>query len=1075
MKKKSFLRHVAFGGGLRCLSILLLLGYFNNSADASHFYPANDNETLSSETQQNKKITGKVFDASGATIPGVSVVVKGTTIGTITTIDGDFAIDVPSGAKTLLLTFVGMENVELDLSNQTNFKVVMEDASIGLNELVVVGYGVQKKSSLTGAIDQVDADAFSDRATVSPALALQGQTPGLVVTRTSSRPGKEDLNFTIRGATSVNGGSPLVVIDGVPAISDQAFLNMNSDDIESVSVLKDGSAAIYGARAANGVILVTTKKGKGAMKVNFTSNVSIQTLGVRPTSPTMGQYATTFLEAAEQDGDYANYWGWQTKENLLRMQQNEAGYYSTSYWGDIYLENSPRYDEMYGSSVSNKQNLSISGSSDKTSYRLSAGYSENRGMLKTAYDGQKQYNVRFNYDYNVTDWFKIESGISYLNTNTNYPSTGFGSWSVDQDPGIFASKNEAGQWMGNFGAMGGNKNTVAATSDGGEETIIRDQVRMNFAATLNLTKDLSLRGTASYEKEFLNTNNYKLTVPTYGWDGTLAKNAINSTSSISETTETKTYKTFGGFLNYNKDLGDHSFAIMAGVTGELQEYTKLKGYRQGLDDYGIYDLNVASTESSVTNEGGANHWGLYSFLGRFNYAYKHKYMFETTFRRDGSSKFADDQQWSNFAYASVGWVLSEEDFMESLDFISFLKVRASYGETGNQKGIDTYSDISSMKFGSKVFGTTTGVYQNTAYVNGMTTDAATWERVKNTTLGVDFRLLDGKVFGSFDYFKKNNDGMLIDVNYAGVLGATAPKTNSGALETKGWEAVVGYKGQVGDLKFNVAFNIGDSENELVSMEGVNKYKAGKNAKVEGYALNSYFLYKTDGYFASDADVDAYYSKVDGAGTTIPSYDDPSKKLRAGDTRKIDLDGDGAITSSGTIGDGNGDVKYMGDNQAHYNYGLNLGFEFKNWDMSCFFQGVLDQNVVRTGKMAYPFSKKWSNQTNQYIGKTWTAENTGADYPRMTFESSRASWNWANNDFMMQNNRYIRLKSLVVGYTFSDLKIDELNLEKVRFYFSGNDLFEFTSIKDGYDPEFGESSSASYPFNRSWSFGVNVTF
>ncbi|MGQ1909125.1 SusC/RagA family TonB-linked outer membrane protein [Marinifilum sp. RC60d5] len=1055
--------------------MLLVLVLFNMAAYANHYAPTNENDIFDSESQQNRKVTGKVLDEEGISLPGVSVIVKGSTLGTITSIDGDFAIDVPEDATTLLLTFVGMENVEIDIQNQDYFDVTMVSSSIGLDELVVVGYGVQKKASLTGSIDQVDSDAFNDRATTSPALALQGQTPGLVVSRSSSRPGKEGLDFTIRGATSVNGGDPLIVIDGVPAISDQAFLNMNSDDIASVSVLKDGAASIYGARAANGVILVTTKKGKGAMKVNFTSNVSIQTLGIRPTSPTMGEYATVWLEAAEQDGDYANYWGWATEENLLRMQQNEAGYYSTSYWGDIYLQNAPRYDEMYGSSVSNQQNLSISGSSDKTSYRLSAGYSENRGMLKTAYDGQKQYNVRFNYDYNITDWFKIESGFSYLNTNTNYPSTGFGSYSVDQDPGIFASKNEDGQWMGNFGAMGGNKNTVAATTDGGEETQVRDQIRMNFAATINLTKDLSLRGTASYEKEFLNIDNYQLTVPTYGWDGTPAKSFINGTSKISKEQKTKTYKTFGGFVNYNKDLGDHSFAIMAGVTGELQEYTRLYGYRQGLEDYGVYDLNVGSTESKETNGGGASHWGLYSFLGRFNYAYKNKYIFETTFRRDGSSKFADDEQWSDFAYASLGWVLSEEDFMESLGVISFLKLRASYGETGNQKGIGTYSDISSMRFGSKVFGTTSGVLQDVAYVNGMTTNAATWERVKNTTLGVDFRLLDGKVFGSFDYFKKKNDGMLINVNYPGVLGATAPKTNSGKLETKGWEAVIGYKGQVGDLKFNVSFNIGDSENELVSMEGVNTYKAGKNSKVEGYPLNSYFLYQTDGYFANNDEMEAYYATVNDSGTTIPDYQDPRKKLRAGDTRKVDLDGDGAITSSGTIGDGNGDVKYMGDNQAHYNYGLNLGLNYKNWDMSCFFQGVLDQNVVRTGKMAYPFFVPYSNQTNQYIGKTWTEDNTGADYPRMTFDRTRSKWNWQNNDFMMQNNRYVRLKSLVVGYTFNNLKLDKLNLEKVRLYFSGNDLFEITSIKDGYDPEFGESSSSSYPFNRSWSFGVNVTF
>jgi TonB-linked SusC/RagA family outer membrane protein len=788
----------------------------------------------------------------------------------------------------------------------------------------------------------------------------------------------------------------------------------------------------------------------------------------------MSEYATVFLEAAEQDGDYANYWNWYTEDNLLAMQANTAQYYTTA-WGDIWLANAPRFDEMYGSSVSNQQNISISGSSDKTNYRFSAGYSENRGLLKTAYDGQKQYNARFNYDYKLTDWFKVESGFSYLNTVTNNPSTGFGSYSIDQDPGIFPSKTPDGLWYANFGVSGGGKNSVAQTADGGKENIVRDQVRLNVAATLNITKDLSIRGTASYEKEFLDTDIYVLEVLTYGWDGTQAASSINSTSYVSAENDTKTYKTFGGFVDYVKKLGGHSFTAMAGVTGELYEYSRLYGYRAGIDDYGVYDLDIASQESSEQNEGGANHWGLYSYLGRFNYSYKDKYLFEGTFRRDGSSKMGDDNQWANFSYGSLGWIISEENFMQPLDFVSFFKLRASYGVTGNQEGIDTYSDISEMGFTSVVFGTTNAAAQDASYIDGITTTSTTWERVKNTTLGVDFSVLNNKLYGSFDYFWKKNDGMLVEVEYPSVLGDTAPETNSGVLKVKGWEVVLGYRGEVGKFKYNASCNIGDTRNKLVSMEGVNTYSAGLNENVQGYALNSYFLYKTDGFFADEDAVEDYYDSNDGTGSTLPDYDDASEKLRAGDSKKVDLDGDGTITSSGTISDKDGDVKCMGDNQAHYNFGINLNLHYGNWDMSSFFQGVLSQNVLRSGKMQYPFYKKWSNQTNAYIGKTWTEENTGADYPRMTFDPTRAAWNWAYTDFMLQNSRYIRLKSLVVGYTFNDIDLKGVNFDKFRIYFSGNDLFEFTSIKDGYDPEFGESSSSSYPFARSWSMGVNLTF
>ncbi|WP_321373339.1 TonB-dependent receptor [uncultured Draconibacterium sp.] len=1034
---------------------------------------------------QQKTVSGKVVDDSGEVLPGVTVVVKGTSQGTVTDIDGNFTISNVTSESVLTISFVGMLSQEIVVGDQTTIEVTLKTDAVGLEEVVVVGYGTQKKATLTGSIDQVNSEAFNDKATVSPALALQGQTPGLVVTRTSAQPGKEDLNFTIRGETSVNayndkgervsGSGPLIVIDGVPAISDQAFLNMNSDDIESVSVLKDGAASIYGARAANGVILVTTKKGSGAMKVNITSNVSVQTLGISPVIPSMADYGTVWLEAAAQDGDYPRYWGWGTEENLIDFSNNVARYYSTVYWGDVYLMNAPRYDDMYGSSISNKQNLSISGATEKTTYRFSAGYAENRGMLKSAYDGVKQYNARFNYDYKVTDWFKIESGFSYLNTVQNNPSTGFGSWSVDQDPSIFPTKNPDGQWVGNFGQAAGNKNTVAASADGGKENIVRDQIRLNIAGTINLTKDLSIRGTASFEKEFVDNDKYVLTVLTYDWEGDQAKNPINKKSSMASTNITNTYKTFGGFVDYNKEIGDHSFSAMAGVTGELKEYSRLYGYREGLDDYGVYDLQVASQEISEQNEGKAYHWGLYSYLGRVNYSYKDKYLFESTFRRDGSSKMSAENQWANFAYVSLGWVLTEESFMENVDLISFMKLRASYGETGNQQGIGTYSDISGMGFSAPVFGTTNAASQDGAYVNGITTTTATWERVENTTIGVDFRLLDNKLFGSFDYFWKKNDGMLINVTYPDVLGATAPKTNSGVLETHGWEAVLGYKGQAGDFKYNVSFNMADSRNELVSMEGVNTYKAGLNRRVQGFPLNSYFLYQTDGFFADQDEVDEYYSKYDGPGSIIPDYDNGTLVLRPGDTKKIDLDDDGAITSSGTISEMDGDVKYMGDKQVHYNFGTNISLQYKKWDMSAFFQGVLDQNIVREGKMQHPFYLVWSNQTNAYIGKTWTPENPDAAYPRMTAYHPRARWNWEKTDFMMHNNRYVRLKSLVLGYSFEDITVRDLNIDKLRIYFSGNDLFEFTSIKDGYDPEFGDSSSSSYPFSRSWSLGVNLTF
>jgi TonB-linked SusC/RagA family outer membrane protein len=1017
---------------------------------------------------QPKTVSGKILDNEGQPLPGVTVVIKGTTQGTVTSIDGDFSLTNVSNESSLIFSFVGMLSQEIAVAGKSRIDVTMQPDAIGIEEVVAIGYGTQKKATLTGSIETVNSETFKDRAVSSPALALQGQTPGLVVTRSSSQPGNEGIGFQIRGATSVNGGDPLIVIDGSPVLNNESFYNMSTDDIESMSILKDGAASIYGSRAANGVILVTTKKGSGKMKVEVNSNVRLNSIGIRPPVTTMSGFGSIWLDATDQDAAYstATYKGWLTRDNVLRLQAGEAGMYDTA-WGNIYMEDSPIFDQMYGSSVSNQQNLSISGSSDKSSYRVSAGYSEDRGLLQTAYDGKKQMNLRMNYDFEVTDWLKFETGMSYFRADISNPATGIDATAISYDPPFFPAKNPDGQWYANFGTAG-NRNAVASTTDGGRENDIEDQLKLNFAANFKVNNDLSFRATASVDKSFTDYQKYVLTIPTYTWEGVETAQSLNSTSSIQQKKTNVTYQTYGGFMNYNKTISDHSFGAMLGITAELYNNSTLTGTRQGFEDYGVYDLNLGSTEEKVTATGGANNWGLYSYLGRFNYAYKNKYLVEFSGRRDGSSKFADGYKWSNFFNGSLGWVISEESFMEDIDFISFLKLRASYGQTGNQVGIDNHDYLSTINFGTSIFGTTSA-YQNTAKVSGITSDTRTWETVGISTIGMDFRVLNNKVFGSFDYFEKKNDGMLISINYASVLGGTAPKSNSGELETKGWEAVIGYKDKKGDFEYSISANIGNSENTLVSMEGVSTYSAGKNETVEGYALNSFFLYQTDGLFETEDDIEAYYTQV-GNGGVIPAATNLAQRVRPGDTKKVDLDDSGSITSSGNIDDMNGDVKYMGDAAAHYNYGINFYLKYKGFDLSGLFQGVLEQNVIRTGHMAYPFVAPWTNQRTSFLGKTWSEDNLNAAYPRLTVDKTRASWNWANNDFMMMNNRYLRLKSLVVGYNF---KFDKI--EKLRVYFSGNDLFEFTSLKDGYDPEYGESTQAAYPLSRTYSLGVNLTF
>lgn len=1064
---------------LKFLSKPTLLALLLGSSMIGDVYATNSDSSVNlsfnvaklESLQQNITITGKVISADDKMgIPGVNVNVKGAKTGVSTDIDGNYRISVASSDAVLVFTAVGYKTQEIKVGSQKAINITM-GADVGaLEEVVVVAYGTQKKITATGSIETVTAKSFENRAVTNPILALQGETPGLVVTRSSSRPGREGINLQVRGATSINGGSPLVVIDGTPSIGGTfAFDNMNPDDIQSVTVLKDASAALYGARAANGVILVTTKKGKsGKMKVDLATTTRVNTLGIRPAAPTMQQYATVWLDAAEQDGTNPNYWGWQSKENLLRMQKGEAGIYPTLYWGNIYLSNSQRYDEMFGNSVSTFHNGSISGGTDNSNYRVSYGYSEDVGALKTAYDGKKQYNVRLNYDYKVNNWLKLETGMSYFKYDISSPSTGLDG-TVSQDPPFFPSRNPYGQWYANFN-IAGNRNSVAATVDGGRDKQTRDQILMNLGATFQLYKDLNFQTKISYNKDFYNSLNYVITVPQYSWYGVLAPEAVNSVSSISQKNNQITYQNYGGFLNYEKEVGNHNFSALLGVTAEKTENVNAYGYRKGFIDNGLYDLNMGATDQKVEATGGRGHFGFYSYLSRFNYSYKNKYLFEVSGRRDGSSKFDVGHKWNNFGGVQAGWVVSEEGFMKNIKPLSFLKFRASYGEMGSQSGIGNNNYVSLIDSGvTGLFGTTPAV-QSASQVKAITTNTNVWERVVMKTYGVDYSFFNKKLFGTFDYFTKNNIGMLTEVTYPQALGGDAPKTNSGELETKGWEATLGYRGQAGKLKYSISANMGNTNNILVQKEKSESITLGvtdgsdAHPYVVGRPLGAIYLYQTS-IFQTQAEVDAYYAATNGNGA-LPAG---TATLRPGDIKRVDLNNDGQLTTDGK------DYKYMGDTGAHYVYGINMSATYGKFDISTFFQGLLDQNVLRTGYLSYPFATIFSSQTPQYIGKTWTETNTGADYPRLTTDVNRAKWNWANNDFALQNNRYIRLKSLIVGYTLNDLKIANFNLDKFRVYFSGNDLFEFSKVKDGYDPEYGESSTSIYPFTRTFSLGLNVSF
>ncbi len=1039
-------------------------------------------QTSTMAWSQDITIKGKVVDNMNEPMIGVTITVDGhQQTGVITDFDGNYSIKAPANA-TLKFSYIGFDDKKVAVGNKTTVNVTMVENNSELQEVVVVGYGTQKKASLTGSIETVNGKALDSRAVTNVGLALQGQTPGLVVTRSSSRPGNEGLNFQIRGATSVNGGSPLIVIDGVPALNDEAFTNLNSDDIASITVLKDGAASIYGAKAANGAILVTTKKGDGKVNVNYNFNMRFTTPGITTFAPNMQEYATVWLEANKEE-KVPYWWNWLSEDNMKKMQQGYEGIYSTQGWGDIFLGNANRMDELFARRMSYQHNFSVSGSTEKSNYRISGEYADNQGNLAVAYDGQRQLNLRLNYGVQLTDWLRVETSASMIKTKTKTPSVPMDVTMYAYDPPVFPAKNPYGQWYANFGSVG-DRSSIASLSDGGTDTKHNLQTRLDAKAIFDIWKKegLQLELMASFQNLEHRREKYILPVATYDWFGNPAQHAV--TDATLQTVQNPGYQSwannnlyqyYSALMRWNHTFAKkHKVAVMAGVNAEKRNSKNLWASRETYSADGIYDINLG--EGEQRNSGGKSHNGTFSYIAKLNYDYAERYLLEVMARRDGNSKFAKGHQFKNFASASAGWIFTDEAFLKPITpILNFGKLRASYGSSGNDVGLGNYDYISTISQGQSVLGNPAQLVTSSSLTNsGLISLTRTWEKVEQKNVGVDLHFLNSRLTTSFDYFVKDNKGMLTNVTYPSLLGGTAPKTNSGHLNVKGWEFTIGWRDHINDFNYGISFNMSNSKSKLMDMEGADTYVAGKNKTINGYPLNSWFVYRTDGYFKDQEEVDRYYALYGAkAGALSEVMQGTVYELRPGDTKRLDLNNDYMITDNGSQ---DSDLQFAGDGDPHYVFGINVNAEWKGFDFTAFFQGQAKQLIMRSGYMAYPFSTTYTNQNVNFVGQTWTEGNTNARYPRLTSYYQRAKWNYQNNDFMLQNNRYLRLKSLIIGYSLPKSLIRKIGLQKLRVYFSGDDLWEATSIQDGYDPEMGEASNSSgYPFARTWSFGVNVTF
>ena len=1042
---------------------------------------------------QQKTVNGKVIDADGQTLPGVTIVIDGTSEGTITDIDGNFTLSGVESSDALRVSFMGMVTQTISVGDKNTFNVTLESNAIGLNEMIVVGYGTQKQATLTGAVTQVKGeDLIKGKSTSSAALALQGEVPGLTITRTSSRPGNEGLELKIRGDISVNGSDPLILLDGLE-IPNWQLSTINSNDIESMSVLKDGAAAIYGTKAAAGVILITTKKGKaGKMKVEYKGDFQMNYANDFPTS-SITELAELWLLAGRNDMvDYLDNEGnsitagftgrfftedeWQSFADGTMPMSPDSYFWNNE---EHRFSDEKQYDKIFGSTLSNRHTLSISGGNDKATYRTSLGYANDRSPMEFVYDGAKRYNFQTNVSYEINDVISTEFRVGYDNRLIDEPTQGVGE-SINNFE-AFPSYNPEGNYYGLW-----DINVLAKLDEGGRTTTEQEAIRLGGTLKIDLDKyikGLSFKYVGNITKRSSLKNARTTQYTLYDWDNNVKWEKPSQSSTQIDIDESRVF--FQNHVvqaNFERSIQKHNFGAMVGTVLEKTQTNKFGLLRKNMASPDLDDIDTGD-KTTWENSGGSSAVGLVSYISRLTYDYNSIYILEALGRRDGSSRLHPDYRWKNFYSGMAAWRISEMNFLKGSE-INNLKLRASYGETGSVTGINAYDYVSGISTGQTYFGTQAALY-NTAYISSMTTTDRTWERVSNTNIGLDFGFINGRLNGSFEYFRKENKGMLIPITYPEVLGASAPKTNSGNFQTNGWELSINWNDKIDDFAYNIGVAMWDSKSEVTKMEGATNINRGLNNYIEDYPLQSLFVYETDGFFQNETEVLDYYNKYGfenaadqttmKTGTNLPAYRS-ADRLIPGSVRRVDVAGPDGSAPDGIIDEN--DLVFYGDANPHYSFGINLGAQWKNFDFSAFFQGVAKQNILRTGTMAYPFRRWWNNQNNSFIGQTWTPENTDAELPIVCYNGPRKNWNYAHpNDVNVMNAAYLRAKTISLGYTIPSNITERINISKTRISISGNDLFVISNVIDGLDPEADSdiSSGNIYPYNSSLMFSIEASF
>ncbi|WP_303028783.1 TonB-dependent receptor [uncultured Duncaniella sp.] len=1017
------------------------------------------------------KVTGEVLDATGEPLIGASVMVKGTTDGVATDLDGRFTLNVPMGA-TLVVSYVGYKTQEVNV-NSDNLVITLADDTAMLDEVVVVGYGTQKKATLTGAVATVGSEQLSNKGTLSsPVQALQGQVPGVIITRNSSAPGDESWGMKLRGAVSKNNSDPLIIIDGVEYESVNDLRLINPSDIESMNFLKDAAASIYGSKAAGGVVIITTKRAKDAkIKIDYNGSVTIKKPGLVSNMMSLDQWANALISARTNDGyDDNDTWmryaklALEHKNHYIDLDNSGHPFGGTAFTdvADFPFFDTNWFDIMWGNAASTTHELAIAGGKEGALFRLSLGYMYDDSNLKWGNNNNNRYNFRLTNQFDLSKTLKLQSIVSYnrqdqvaptqigsaLNSQVTQP--GFPSSTKDGKPygwGTWGTPN----WKAELG--GDNKLKVSAVNI--SENLTWDIIDgLRAVATLGYNTSQATRDTQSLSIDFYNYTGNKL----------INTSPIAADTSYKKSSSRTDFYSVQGYLEWTKTFAErHDVKLMGGWQYNLKQYDYVEAETLEINP----SLGVINGSGKTTNKGNAWEESIMSYYGRANYSYMDKYLLEGQVRYDGSSKFQPENRWAAFWGASAGWRLGQEKFMEwSRNWLDELKIRASYGNVGNQSGIDRYDGALLYNFNSTSKILLGNGLVSTLDTNGkLISTGRTWERVHNYNLGVDFGFLNSRLVGSVEVFRKKINNMLIDVDYPGILGDKAPTANLGKFKAWGWEGQATWRDRIGNVSYHIGGTFTYADNKLLDNGGDEAIRNGVTSNREGYPLNSVFGLRYCGKIQNEDQLEKYIDRY--AGT---SQIGNISKLRLGDNMYEDVNGDGKLDTN--------DFVYLGSDDPKIQFSMNAGLEWKGFDVQVVFQGAGKRTVWRDDANRIPMRATYLNSPDYFVGRIWSKENPDGFYPSLTNQSDINNYNYQCSSWQVQDGSYIRLKNVTVGYTFNEKMLKPLRVvNSIRLYFTGTDLWEHSKINDGWDPEASRKVSGvgRYPFLRNYTVGLNVGF